>query len=106
MQLVETAYHYIRSSAPDKPEYSCQGGCRKVWWRQDLEDQYGDIAIAGIQIACPQCKGQLKPAIEGQDYSVLSNTPGGNGLDGSKVVINNAAWVKPAYIAKAMTDWV
>jgi hypothetical protein len=75
MQLVETAHHKIRSSSWEAPKYACKGTCRKVWWREDIDEPK-----PGENLWCPQCGGSMHPAKEGVDYKVLINTAGDNKL--------------------------
>lgn len=105
MQIVETPHHIIRSSAWEKPPYSCDGACRKVWWRGDIVDDLGSKIIVGMALQCPQCKGKLRKAIEGKDYKTLDNTAGKNTFNDTSIMVQNAAWVKPEFEEQAKRNW-
>lgn len=98
MQVVETAHHEITTSEWEAPRYACCGPCKKVWWRREITPP----PLPEIPV-CPQCRGSLKAAIEGIDYTVLSNQPGR--LRIGNATVGSMSMVKPEFIEKAKREW-
>lgn len=69
MFKIETEYHVTSSSVyNDLPKYKCHGKCKKVWWKNDIEDEHENAVLMAFK--CPMCDGQLKLAKKG-DYKII-----------------------------------
>ncbi len=81
MQLVKTRNHLIYSGHSGNPSHACGGKCKKVWWREDVEES---IAAAAVP-ACPQCGGPLSAATSPEHYTLVTENAEPMEIDGLQI---------------------
>lgn len=90
---VSTEHHLSSSDNDEKPVYKCQGSCKKVWWRQDIEQ-----APIGVILHCPMCGGSLSAAREGMDYRIVRSEPGTKVFPGNPATVKHASNILVEFI--------
>ncbi|MHC6656477.1 hypothetical protein [Aeromonas salmonicida] len=83
---VTTEYHITSSDLDEYPIYKCKGTCKKVWWRENIEQ-----APFGVQLECPMCGGSLSAAKENLDFKITKFQPGVSLMPGSSARINHVS---------------
>ena len=115
MIAINTIHHITCSNLNEAPYKACKGKCKKVWWKQDLLNRSSKF--------CPLCNGKLRPAVEGDHFTILSNRLGPLTLEDlnqyeievgtqelderqlKMINVNHISMVKIRFVEKAKKNW-